>query len=188
MIGNIKYKSLDRLKNALVTNASLNQIDAFKENYSYWKSIQDKGSSQFGLSESNKELLMYFAMKSISRDVVEFLIKENVKCNYSSCIYGCKFTQIKEVYEFINEMINKHGLLTDNKTHLHKDMIIRRLIEPDKVNVNKERIILTIDLIRSGFLDSKEVRDISEELYNNIKYKGMFTMMSRELLLTELGI
>lgn len=188
MIGNTKYKSLDRLKNALVTNASLNQIGAFKNNYAAWESIENSRPSRFGISDSNKELLMYFAYKNLSKDVVEFLIKEGVKCNYASCIYDCKYEIIDEVYKYINEMIDKYGPLTNNTVHLSKGMIIRRLIEPDKVNVNKDRVSFTIDLIRKGFLDPEEVRRIANELYISDKYKGSFTMMSRELLLTELGI
>jgi len=183
-----KYKNLGRLKNALVTNATLDQIGEFKQNYDCWVSLEHTGANAFGISDRNKETLMYFAMKSLSKDVVEFLIKEGVKCNYASCIYECKYDKIEEVYNFINEMIDKYGPLTDNTIHLHKGMIIRRLIEPDKANVNKERISYTIDLIRKGFLDPVEVREIANELYTSDKYKGTFTMMSRELLLNELGI
>lgn len=188
MIGNTKYKSVDRLKNALVTNASLNQIDAFKANYKAWVSLENNKPSRFGLADSNKELLMFFAYKSVSKDVVEFLISEGVKCNYASCIYECKYNMIEDVYNYINEMIDKHGPLTNNTLHLNKGMVIRRLIEPDKVSVNKDRVSYTIDLIRKGFLDPSEVRKIANEIYTSDRYKGVFTMMSRELLLTELGI
>ncbi len=181
MISSSKYKNLNRLKNALVTNASLNQIDAFKVNYKLCLS-----------NHTNKELfmseLLYFAYKNLSKDVVEFLIGDGVKCNYASCIYDCKYNLLEDVYNYINEMIDKYGSLTDNTIQINKCMIIRRLIEPDKANVNRDRISYTIDLIRKGFLDPIEVKKMANELYKSDKYKGTFLMMTRELLLTELGI
>lgn len=178
-----KYKNVGRLKNALISNASFNQISEFVENYAVLKSsVNETALANF------RNSLMDSAIKNISKDVVEFLISEKALCNYATCIYDCKYDKIEEVYNYINEMIEKHGSFTMNTIHLHKGMVIRRLIDPAKVFANKDRLAYTIDLIRKGFISSQEVREISNELYKNEKYKSHFTMMNRDLLLTELGI
>lgn len=188
MIKGSKYKNLKRLKNALISNASLNNIDAFKENYASWISSTTKGPSTFGVADSNKDMLMDFAMRNLSKDVVEFLLKEGASCNYASCIHECKYEIIEDVYNYINEMIEKHGSFTKNTVHLHKGMVINRLIDPEKVLANKARLVYTIDLIRRGFLSADEVREVANRAYTSDRHKGQFKMISRELILTELGI
>lgn len=188
MIKGSKYKNIKRLKDALISNASLNNIDSFKENYACWISNDTKRPSTFGVADSNRDMLMDFAMRNLSKEVVEFLLKEGASCNYASCIYECKYEIIEDVYNYINEMIEKHGTFTKNTVHLHKGMIINRLIDPEKVLANKDRLVHTIDLIRRGFLSADEVREIANKLYTSDRSKGQFKMLSRELILTELGI
>lgn len=188
MIKGSKYKNLQRLKNALISNACLNRIDEFKKNYACWVSNDTGRPSTFGMSDSNKDMLMGFAMKNLSKDVVEFLLSEGASCNFGACIYECKYEMIEDVYNYINEMIDKHGSFTKNTVHLHKGMVIGRLIDPEKVLANKDRLVYTIELIRKGFLSADEVREIASGLYTSERSKGQFKMLSRELILTELGI
>lgn len=178
-----KYRNIKRLKNALVTNASLDQIDEFKINYDTFKK-----STNINHVGNIKCLLIDIAIRNISRNVADVLINDGAICNYAQCIYDCEYRKLEDVYNYILEMVEEHGSFTKNTVHLHKGMIIKRLIDPDKVMVNKDRILYIIDLIGSGFITAGEVKEIADTLYKSDKYKGEFKMMYRELLLTELGI
>ena len=182
MIGT-KYKNLGRLKDALVSNACQNQIDQFEINYNAYKMncIESKNSPF-------KDKLMDFAMMSLSDNIVELLIKDGSSCNYNSCLYECNYDLSDKVYLLINKMIDKYGPFTKNTIHMHKGMIINRIIDPEKASINPKRLEYVIELVRSGFLEGSEVKSVADELYKDSKHKGNFSMVTRELILTSLGI
>ena len=181
-----KYKSLKRLKDALISNASLNQFDAFRANYQLLDNNIKNGGHNYASSFRN--YLMDCAIKNLSKDVVEYLLNEGAQCNYNTCLYECHWNKLDKVYDLINELHNKYGSFTMNSIHMHKGMIINRLIDPEKGHTNKDRIAYVIELVGNGFLDSSEVKDSANKLYNGHKYQGEFKQLTRQLLLDELGI
>ena len=177
-----KYKSLKRLKDALISNAFLNQVDAFKTNYAMLSVTDPLVKDKF------KNNLIDHAIKNASLDVAEILIKDGAMCNYNSCIYECNWNKLDKVYTLINDLHTKYGSFTMNTVHMHKGMIINRLLDPEKAHTNRERLSYVIELLRDGFLDADEIKAAADKLYNDHKYQGEFKQFTRELILNELGI
>lgn len=193
---NKKYKiskNVKRLSDALVSNACNNQIEQLKENlhilngditYTNHKSVKKSHI------ESN---LLDYAIKFCSKDVAEYLIPIGAKVSYHNCIDECKYDKIKEVYELIQYLESNFGSFDKCNISIdaivNKIYIIERLIDPEKVIANKDRLNYTIDLIRSGFIKAEDVRKIASSKYEKKEsYITHFKMMTRELFLNELGI
>lgn len=173
-----KYKGLNRLKDALISNACQNQTESFTRTYAF---LPEEHRKHF------KDRLMDLAMKNISKDIVEFLIKEGAICNYMSCLHECHYRKMYDVYLFITEMIDKHGSFTKNTTHFHKSMIVKRLLDPEKVINNKDRLSCAIDLMRDGKISIQDVKQCLDE-YKDSKHVSELIMINREISLSNLGI
>lgn len=185
-IANSKYHNLDRLKNALISNACQDQTEYFRENYSILGDYKNSPKNN-----PFKDSLLDFAIMNISKDISILLIKDDAKCSIERCLWKCDYRSLDKVYVFINELISNKSFDV-GKSHIHKGLIIRRLLDPDKVYVNKDRLSYIIELIRDKFLDSDEVKKIIDDIYGsdtlNQKYKDNFKMVNRELILNSLGI
>ena len=185
-IANSKYHNLDRLKDALISNASQNQTEQFIENYSI---LGDHKNSP--KNNTFKDSLLTFAIMNISKNIAILLIKDGAKCSVERCLWKCDYRSLDKVYVFINELIQYDSFDT-GRSHIHKGLIIKRLLDPDKVYVNKDRLSYLIELIIDKFIDSDEVKIIIDDIYGsdtlNQKYKDNFKMVNRELILNSLGI
>jgi hypothetical protein len=74
-------------------------------------------------------------------------------------------------------------------TELQKPYLINRLIDPSKVDANKERVDFLFKLISEGFFTAEQVRDqIELEYKDKPEKKGKFVVLYREITLKELGI
>ena len=172
-------KHRGRLIDALESNAYNNQLDELKENLTLLR------VDEF---ESNKNKLLFIALKSGSKECSEYLIEKEAKTNSQRVLNKCDFEKIDKVYELLSELSNKYDFIRDS-FHSDKKELITRLIDPHKVKANEKRINFLLKLLSDGFFEIDEVRRIIDYEYEGKpEKKGMFLSVYREITLRELGI
>lgn len=128
---------------------------------------------------------LYRALYNGSEKTVYYLLECGGTVNLNNNpLQSCKYDIIKDVYELC-EKISKDKKLPFN---CDKKIIVKRILEPYKIETNPDRITYLFDLYKEGFIEIKMVRDTIEEDYKSIDKKSVLKTLMRDLLLTELGI
>ena len=125
--------------------------------------------------------------ESISLSLL-FLIEEGGKAHPNFLCHECKYNKIHLVYELIHELIKKYpDAFTAKKFQLNKKILIKRLIEPNKIKENKKRVDYLFENI--SFYGQKNIREvIDEEFSSESSTRAELISIMREIKFRELGI
>lgn len=172
-------KHRGRLIDALESNAYSDQIDELKENLTLLRVNEYL---------SNKNKLLFIALKSGSEECSEYLIQREATANSQHVLNKCDFDKIDKVYKLLSDLSNKYDFIRDS-FYGDKKELITRLIDPHKVKANEKRVNFLLKLLSDGFFDINEVRRIIDYEYEGKpEKKGIFLSVYREITLRELGI
>jgi len=164
-----------RIVDALESNAHENKLESMISNLSLLNS--DEFSKV-------KNRLLFLALKNASKECAEFLLSKESKFNSIDILRKCDWTKMVEVFNLLKLHEDK-----DDYKSIQKAYLINRLVDPSKVDANKERVDFLFKLISDGFFTAEQVRDQIEENYKGKpEKKGSFIAIYRELTLKELGI
>lgn len=168
-----------RIVDALESNAHDNQYESMISN------IALLTSDEFSRI---KNRLLFLALKNGSKECAEFLLSKEAQANIIDILTKCEFVKMVDVFNLIEELDVRDSDSRFN-TELQKPYLINRLIDPSKVDANKERVDHLFKLISEGFFTAEQVRDQIEANYKDKpEKKGKFVAIYRELALKELGI
>jgi hypothetical protein len=172
-------KHRGRLIDALESNVYNNQIDELKENLTLLRVDEFL---------SNKNKLLFIALRSGSEECSEYLIQREATANSQHVLNKCDFDKIDKVYKLLSDLSNKYDFIRDS-FYGDKKKLITRLIDPHKVQANDKRINFLLKLLSDGFFDVNEVKScIDYEYEGKPEKKAMFRSIYREITLNELGI
>jgi hypothetical protein len=134
--------------------------------------------------QSEKKYLLQFAIINCSKQCTDFLFDKDIKIHFDLILLDCKWNKIQEVYLFCQQFSNEKGI----KFYFDKERVIRRLLNPDKVENNPLRVEYLHTLIKNNFVSSKETKEIINEFYVSEVKKANIKQLLREIALKELGI
>lgn len=161
-----------------MSNAHDNQLESMISNLSLL-------TNQEFLGIKNK--ILFMSLKNGSKECAEFLLSKEASFNSIDILRKCEYTKMVEVYNLLKLHEDKDN--SGNHKVLQKVYLMNRLIDPSKVDSNKDRIDYLFKLISDGFFTSEEVRKQIEESYKDKpEKKGKFVAIYREITLKELGI
>lgn len=171
-----------RLYNALESNVHSDQIEQLKENISMFPNLVD---------EKTKKRLLTLSIQNGSKQCSEyFLGEESLTCNPNFILLECKFDKIIVVYELLKKLMDKYPdkfIGNERKMPLNKVTLVKRLIDPSKLKVNKKRVDYLLD--NMVFFESENINIAIKSLYGDKpqKYSKLKSLI-REIKLRELGI
>lgn len=172
-----------RIIDALESNAHDNQYESMISNLSLL-------TKQEYLS--NKDRILFIALKNGSKECAEFLLSKEARFNSLHVLTKCEWKKMSEVFKLLEEVNAKYEDLESSKdagTGLQKSYLINRLIDPSKVDANKDRVDFLFKLISEGFFTVEQVKDQIEVNYKDKpEKKQKFVALYREIKLKELGI
>jgi hypothetical protein len=181
---NYKYKNKKRLESMIINNVCNDQLDELKINLGYYL--------PFGkLKDSFKYDLIHNALTHLSPKCSNYLIKElDVKIpNMIHIFSACKWNKLYESYFFLKEISEDlHNYYMFVNFKVEKYDIIKRLLDPSRVEFNPLRVNYIFELVNKGFIDLPEVRKVINETYVQETKKAPVIALLRELNLRELGI
>lgn len=135
--------------------------------------------------ESRINDYLYRALYNSSEKSVYYLLECGGTVNLNNNpLQSCKYDDIRNVYELC-EKISKDKKLPFN---CDKKIIVKRILEPYKIESNPDRINHIFDMYKDGFIEIKMIRDTIDEDYKSVDKKSVLKALMRDLLLTELGI
>jgi len=140
-----------------------------------------------------KNRLLFLALKNGSKECAEFLLSKEATFNSTDILTKCDYNKMSEVFNILEELSKKYEdkeLSRDmSSVENKKARLINRLIDPSKVDANKERVDFLFKLVSDGFFTAEQVKLQIEESYKDKpEKKGKFVSIYRELALKELGI
>lgn len=168
-----------RILDALESNAHDNQYESMISNLSLLN------SDEFS---KIKNRLLFLALKNCSKECAQFLLSKEAKVNIMDILTKCEFTKMADVFNLIRELDVRDSYSKFN-TELQKPYLINRLIDPSKVDANRERVDYLFKLVSEGFFTAEQVKEqIEVEYKDKPEKKNRFVSIYRELALKELGI
>jgi hypothetical protein len=171
-------KNRKRLRDALESNAYSNQLSKMLENFQLLK------PEEFLQCRNN---LLKLALKNASKECAIFLIEKEARSNIEWCLLESDYNKIDKVYNLISELNSKYDF--SGPSLPQKKTLIARLISPEKVSENSERVDYLFKMINEGFFTSEDVMEQIEISYKDKKeQKRYFISLFRDLKLRELGI
>lgn len=172
-----------RILDALESNAHDNQYESMISNLSLL-TMQE--------FLSNKDRILFIALKNASRECSEFLLSKEARFNSLQILTKCEWNKMSDVFNLLEELTHKYEYLEASKdagTGLQKSYLINRLIDPSKVDANRERVDYLFKLVSEGFFTAEQVKEQIEVNYKDKpEKKNRFVSIYRELALKELGI
>jgi len=181
---NYKYKNPKRLRSMIINNVCNDQLDEFKINLKHYRLLTN-------LTDSFKYDLIHNALVHLSPKCSNYLIKElDVKIpNMIHIFSACKWNKLYESYFFLKEISEDlHNSYMFINFKVEKYDIIKRLLDPSRVESNTLRVNYIFELVNKGFIDSPEVKKVINETYVQETKKTPVIALLRELNLRELGI
>lgn len=173
-----------RIIDALESNAHQNQYESMISNLSLLTVQEFLG---------NKERLLYIALKHGSKECADFLLSKGSTYNSIQVLRDCQYKKMVEIFNMLEEFDKKYKeeeLNRDVSSGENKKLnLINRLIDPSKVEANKERVDFLFKLTSEGFFTIESVKEQIEVHYKEKpEKKNKFVSIYRELVLKELGI
>ena len=173
-----------RIVDALESNAHQNQYQNMISNLSLLTVQEFLGI---------KNRLLFLALKNGSKECADFLLSKEASYNSSEVLRKCEYTKMAEVFNLLEELSKKYEekeLSRDmSSVESKKSYLINRLIDPSKVDANRERVDFLFKLVSEGFFTAEHVKEQIEVNYKDKpEKKGKFISIYRELALKELGI
>ena len=173
-----------RIVDTLESNAHSNQYESMISNLSLLTVQEFLGI---------KNRLLFLALKNGSKECADFLLSKEATFNSTDILTKCDYNKMPEVFNLLEEFSKKYEdkeLSRDmSSVELKKARLINRLIDPGKVDANKERVDFLFKLVSDGFFTAEQVKVQIEENYKDKpEKKGKFISIYRELALKELGI
>lgn len=167
-----------RLLDALNSNAHDNDIEGLKENLDYYRSLFP--------GKNNWYFLLETAIKNNSKECAEYLLSTDVEvANTTYLLKDCKYEKMIEVYHFLEYLVSKYP--KSFKYELDKKILIKRLIEPYKIDSNPKRLDFLLDNL--DFFGVKNLEAVMEEVYTEKpEKKAKLSSVIREIKLRELGL
>ncbi len=154
-----------------------------EDNLALLKSSKNIIINSFGLHQFTRleSELMHKALINGSTKCVDYLINTDVEKprDYKSLLLWCNLNKIEAVY---NTIIEFYGVEVD------KYYIANRLIQPHKLDDNKNRINFIYSLMSSGFLTSENVNKAINKNIVSSEKKRLVTSLLREIKLNGLGL
>lgn len=140
-----------------------------------------------------KDRLLFIALKNASKECADFLLSKEARYNATDVLRKCEYTKMTEVFNLLEEFSKKYDekeLSRDmSSVEVKKSNLINRLIDPSKVDANKERVDFLFKLVTEGFFTAEQVKEQIEANYKDKpEKKNRFISIYRELALKELGI
>lgn len=177
-------KNRSRIIDALESNVHQNQYQNMISNLSLLTVQEFLGI---------KNRLLFLALKNGSKECAELLLSKEATYNSTEVLRNCDYKKIAEVFNLLEELSKKYEeneLSRDmSSTDSKKPYLINRLIDPSKVDANRERVDFLFKLISEGFFTTEQVKEQIEANYKDKpEKKGKFISIYRELTLKELGI
>ena len=171
-------KNRKRLRDALEGNVYRNQLSKMLENFQLLKPDEFL---------SCKNDLLKLALKNASKECAIFLVEKEARTSIEWCLLECDYNKIDKVYNLISELNSKYDF--SGPSLPQKKTLIARLISPEKVSENSERVDYLFKMINEGFFTSE---DVMEQIEISYKYKQeqkrYFISLFRELKLKQIGI
>jgi len=175
-----KYKSPKRLQSMIINNICNDEIDQFKTNLSIYKSLTN-------VNINFQKDMLYQALTKCSKNCSEYLLDTYPPkiIEMAFVFRACKWDKSHENFIFLNEISEKYK---DFNFNLSKKDVIKRLLEVSRVDNNPKRVDYTFELVKKGFIDLKDIREVINENYVQETKKSAVIAILRELNLRELGI
>lgn len=128
---------------------------------------------------------LYYSVINGSENCSFFLLEKGATIVLNNNpLHSCKYFMIHEVYYLCEKISFEYNIPFDNS----KDRLIKRILEPYKVEQNPERVTYLYSLFRSGFFSMKEIKECIDKNYVSEIKKGKLKVLLREITLSELGI
>jgi len=170
----------ERLYNALESNVHANQIDLLKENLIEFSSMVD---------EKRKIRLLTLSLQNGSKECAEYFLEQGITCNPNFILLECKFNKIIDVYNLLSELLNKYPnsfIGNERKMPLNKITLIKRLIDPSKIEDNQKRVDYLLENME--FFGASNITEVIDEHYKGSSKMSRLKSLIREIKLKELGI
>ncbi len=174
----------NRLFDALESNVHDNNIKGLKDNLT----LLDYNQNKF-----NK--LLNSSIKNGSKDCAEYLISlgavSTINTSYRkygmNMLLDCKYYKIIEVYNIIQYLSDKYPHAFDKDAIYDKKVLIKRLIDPSKIETNQKRVDYLLE--NSTFFGIENIEKSIEEIYIDKPEKKLrLNSILREIKLKKLGI
>lgn len=181
---NYKYKNPKRLRSMIINNVCNDQLDELKINLKHYR-------LHTNLTDSFKYDLIHNALTHLSSNCSKYLIKElEVKIpNMIHIFSACKWDKLYESYYFLKDISEDlHNSYMFVSFKVEKYDIIKRLLDPSRVESNSLRVNYIFELVKRDFFTLTEVRKVINETYVQETKKAPVIALLRELNLRELGI
>ena len=168
-----------RLLDALNSNAHDNDLEGLKENLDYYKDL-------FLYDKNNWSFLLETAIKNNSKECAEYLLLFiDVEVNTTYLLKDCKYEKMIEVYHLLEYLVSKYP--KSFKYELDKKILIKRLIEPYKIDSNPKRLDFLLENL--DFFGVKNLQAVMEEVYTEKpEKKSRLSSVIRDIKLKELGL
>lgn len=172
-----------RLYNALESNVYDDQISQLKENISMFPNLVD---------EKRKKRLLRLSIQSGSKECAEYFLNEGINLhqyrnNLDSILHECKYDKIVDVYNLLKELLDKYPeILINERISLDKITLIKRLIDPSKIEDNQKRVDYLLENME--FFGSTNIIEVINENYKDNSKMTRLKSLIREIKLKDLGI
>lgn len=140
-----------------------------------------------------KNRLLFLALKNGSKECADFLLSKEATYNATEVLTKCEYKKMAEVFNLLEELNKKYEQKESSRdmssVETKKSYLINRLIDPSKVDADKERVDFLFKLVSEGFFTVEKVKEQIEVNYKDKpEKKNKFVAIYRELALKELGI
>lgn len=187
------YKNEFRFKQALYHAASMESLEKFLEIYNGYTKRFNKEIDKGRVDSYSSKGLLYYALKNNNEPVSIWLIEQGFATSIAYVIDHCDYNKVKDIFNFV---YNENGVafsesknwVTTIEPELIKKRILNRLLDPEKVKANTDRIDFVINLINDGFVSSIEVLQVVNSFSKHGANRGLVIQLLRDLRLTALGI
>lgn len=172
----------ERLYNALESNVHDDEIETFQNNISEFGELID---------DKFKIRLLKLSIQNGSKCCAEFLIESGITCNPNFILLECRYDKIVDSYNLLKELMYKSPnsfIGNERKMPLNKITLIKRLIDPSKIEDNQKRVDYLLENME--FFGATNITEVIDEHYKgSSKFKmNILKSLIREIKLKELGI
>jgi len=169
-----KHRNLNHLKTLIIGTIEQNRTEALS--YYISKLPQDlKRKSEY----------LYFAVYKNKPECVSILKEQGIEpdSSFLHAVYVCKLEHIKDVCDIL---ISLGFEISDS----YKKNIIKRIIEPYKIEIDPNRFSIAIKYLDDGFFTYEQFNHATKSFLDkfkpNSKYAGLLISAKRESLLNKL--